>query len=147
MADFLEFDGGFAPDIDTMDREELQACLKEVRERIADLDEREPVDMNSEEYEAWGECHEELEDLADEIVERLEEKRLLTRSVSPGDGRCKLLHLTEEGRCFYQEFIAITEEVHRQAEQGFSPEELALLQELLHRVADNLTRETEEPSK
>ena len=81
------------------------------------------------------------------IVERLEEKRLLTRSVSPGDGRCKLLHLTEEGRCFYQEFIAITEEVHRQAEQGFSPEELALLQELLHRVADNLTRETEEPSK
>lgn len=81
------------------------------------------------------------------IVERLEEKRLLTRSVSPGDGRCKLLHLTEEGRCFYQEFIAITEEVHRQAEQGFSPEELSLLQELLHRVADNLTRETEEPGK
>ena len=81
MADFLEFDGGFAPDIDTMDREELQACLKEVRERIADLDEREPADlderepadMNSEEYEAWGDCHEELEDLADEIVERLEE--------------------------------------------------------------------------
>ena len=73
MADFLEFDGGFAPDIDTMDREELQACLKEVRERIADLDEREPADMNSEQYEAWGDCHEELEDLADEIVERLEE--------------------------------------------------------------------------
>ena len=81
------------------------------------------------------------------IVERLEEKHLLTRSVAPGDGRRKLLHLTEEGRCFYREFIAITEEVHRQAEQGFSPEELALLQELLHRVADNLTRETEEPSK
>ena len=40
MADFLEFDGGFAPDIDTMDRKELQACLKEARERIADLDER-----------------------------------------------------------------------------------------------------------
>ena len=73
MAEFLEFDGGFAPDIEAMDREELQACLQEVRERIADLDEREPADMNSEEYEAWGERHEELEDLADEIVERLEE--------------------------------------------------------------------------
>ena len=36
------------------------------------------------------------------IVERLEEKHLLTRSVSPGDGRCKLLHLTEEGQYFYQ---------------------------------------------
>ena len=56
-----------------MDREELQACLQEVRERIADLDEREPADMNSEEYEAWGERHEELEDLADEIMDRLEE--------------------------------------------------------------------------
>ncbi len=52
------------------------------------------------------------------IVERLEEKHLLTRSVSPGDGRCKLLHLTEEGQYFYQEFIAIMESVHRQAEQG-----------------------------
>lgn len=73
MAEFLEFDGGFAPDIEAMDREELQACLQEVRERIADLDEREPADMNGEEYEAWGERHEELEDLADEIMDRLEE--------------------------------------------------------------------------
>ena len=73
MAEFLECDGGFAPDIEAMDREELQACLQEVRERIADLDEREPADMNSEEYEAWGERHEELEDLADEIMDRLEE--------------------------------------------------------------------------
>ena len=73
MAEFLEFDGGLAPDIEAMDREELQACLQEVRERIADLDEREPADMNSEEYEAWGERHEELEDLADEIMDRLEE--------------------------------------------------------------------------
>ena len=73
MAEFLEFDGGFAPDIEAMDREELQACLQEVRERIPDLDEREPADMNSEEYEAWGERHEELEDLADEIMDRLEE--------------------------------------------------------------------------
>ena len=73
MAEFLEFDGGFAPDIEAMDREELKACLQEVQERIADLDEREPADMNSEEYESWGDLHEELEDLADEIVERLEE--------------------------------------------------------------------------
>ena len=29
--------------------------------------------MESEEYEAWGDRHEELEDLADELMERLEE--------------------------------------------------------------------------
>lgn len=73
MAEFLEFDGGFAPNIENMDREELKACLREVRERIADLDEREPTDMESGEYEAWGDLHEELEDLADEIMDRLED--------------------------------------------------------------------------
>lgn len=72
MAEFLEFDG-FAPDIEAMDRGELQDYLQEVRERIADLDEREPADMESEEYEAWGDRHEELEDLADEIMDRLED--------------------------------------------------------------------------
>lgn len=72
MAEFLEFDGSFEPDIENMDREELKACLQEVRERIADLDEREPANMESEEYEAWGDLHEELEDLADEIMDRLE---------------------------------------------------------------------------
>ena len=73
MTEFLKFDNGFAPDTETMDRKELKACLQEVRERIADLDEREPGDMESEEYEAWGDRHEELEDLADELIERLEE--------------------------------------------------------------------------
>ena len=55
-----------------------------------------------------------------------------------------ILHLTEEGRCFYQEFIAITEEVHRQAERGFTEDEVKLLQSFLVRVAENLSRETEE---
>ena len=73
MAEFFSFDGDFAPDMDAMNREELEACLREVRERIADLDEREPADMESEEYEIWGDSHEELEDLADELMERLEE--------------------------------------------------------------------------
>ena len=73
MAEIFSFDGGFAPDMDAMNREELEACLREVRERIADLDEREPADMESEEYEIWGDSHEELEDLADELMERLEE--------------------------------------------------------------------------
>ena len=31
MTEFLRFDNGFAPDTETMDREELKACLQEVR--------------------------------------------------------------------------------------------------------------------
>ena len=37
------------------------------------LDEQEPEDMDSEEYESWGDRHEALEDLADEILDRLDE--------------------------------------------------------------------------
>ena len=74
MADIIDFDR-FAQerDLDSMDREELLDYLKTVRAQISQLDEQEPKDMNSEEYETWGDRHEELEDLADEILDLLDE--------------------------------------------------------------------------
>ena len=74
MADIIDFDR-FAqePDLDSMNREELLDYLKTVRAQISQLDEQEPKDMNSEEYETWGDRHEELEDLADEILDLLDE--------------------------------------------------------------------------
>lgn len=59
-------------DLDSMDREELKEALERVHALIEALDEEEPHDMNSEEYEEWGDRHEELEDLADEIMDLLE---------------------------------------------------------------------------
>ena len=59
-------------DLDSMDREELKEALERVRAMIEALDEEEPRDMNSEEYKEWGDRHEELEDLADEIMDLLE---------------------------------------------------------------------------
>ena len=41
--------------------------------QIAELDAKEPADMDSELYEAWAEEHEELEDLLDEILDLLDE--------------------------------------------------------------------------
>ena len=73
MAERLDFGGTFEPDLGAMGREELEACLEEVRSRIAVLDQQEPEDMESEEYEVWGDRHEELEDLADELMDRLED--------------------------------------------------------------------------
>ena len=61
------------PDPARMDREALLACLRETREQLDWLDDREPEDMDSEAYQLWGDRHEELEDLADEIMDRLEE--------------------------------------------------------------------------
>lgn len=60
------------PDLHAMNRQELEDYRATVRDWIARLDEEEPEDMDSEEYEAWGDRHEALEDLADDIQDRLE---------------------------------------------------------------------------
>ena len=71
MAEIIDFSG--EPELDGMSREQLTAYLETVRERIARLDEEEPADMESEAYEDWGQRHEDLEDLVDDVLERLEE--------------------------------------------------------------------------
>ena len=60
-------------DISTMDRDALLSYLEQLREQIENLDAVEPKNMNSEAYEEWGDLHEELEDLVDDVLERLEE--------------------------------------------------------------------------
>ena len=74
MGKIIEFGGLFdeEADIYAMDRTELLEYLEQVRHQIQLLDEEEPEDMESEAYEAWGDRHEELEDLADEIMDCLE---------------------------------------------------------------------------
>lgn len=73
MAEIIKFSGyQEEPELDNMNQEQLEEYLRQVRARIVLLDEEEPADMNSEEYETWGDAHEDLEDLADEIMDRLE---------------------------------------------------------------------------
>ena len=69
MAEILRFED----DLASLNREELRSRLEAVRLRIAELDAQEPEDMGSEEYEAWGDRHEELEDIIDELMELLED--------------------------------------------------------------------------
>ena len=71
MAEIIAF--GASPDLDVMDRQALTAYLAEIRRRSAALDEREPENMSSEAYDEWSEEHEQLEDLADDILDRIEE--------------------------------------------------------------------------
>ena len=76
MGNILEFPfAAEEPDLDGMDAEELRACLKEVETLLAEHDEHEPKDMSSEEYEEWGDRREKLEDLMDEILDRLNDLR------------------------------------------------------------------------
>lgn len=74
MAEILMFPGADKePDLDTLTRDELLSALLAVRDEIDLLDLQEPEDMASEEYEIWGEQHEELEDLADMLQEKLDD--------------------------------------------------------------------------
>ena len=70
MAEILHFEN----DLASLNREELRWRLGAVHLRIAELGAQEPEDMESEEYEVWGDRHEELEDLVDELLERLDER-------------------------------------------------------------------------
>ena len=62
-----------APDVQSMDAPALTAYLEQLRDKIAALDAAEPENMNSDAYEEWGAQHEELQDLVDEVLDRLDE--------------------------------------------------------------------------
>ena len=53
----------------TPEGKQLAALLQQ----LAELDAKEPKNMNSEAYEEWGDQHEELEDLLDEIQDILDD--------------------------------------------------------------------------
>ena len=56
-----------------MDSDELISLLENLNMQIEKLNEQEPEDMMSEEYELWGDKHEKLEDLIEIISEILEQ--------------------------------------------------------------------------
>ena len=77
------------------------------------------------------------------IVDRLEEKDLVRRTVSASDGRCRLLALTEAGEQFHDGFQKVQQQVNERLERGFSQEEKAVFTDFLLRAARNLADEEE----
>ncbi|MBE6958077.1 MAG: hypothetical protein E7447_02855 [Ruminococcaceae bacterium] len=51
---------------------DLLAQKAALEAQIAELDTREPVNMESEEYDLWADEHEQLEDMLDEILDLLD---------------------------------------------------------------------------
>ena len=72
MAEMLSFEMP-REDLGKMDRRALEDYLGRLRVLISELDAREPRNLNREAYEQWGEEHEALEDLVDEVLDRLDE--------------------------------------------------------------------------
>lgn len=75
---------------------------------------------------------------ANGVLDRMEEKGLVRRSVSGRDARRRLIHLTEKGAekqsAFQRSFLDVEEVMVR----GFGPEEREALLSLLNRVISNL---------
>lgn len=59
-------------DFEDMDRDELEALLGELREQRDVLDDEEPDDCCSDEYDEWEERYEELDEKIEEIEEILD---------------------------------------------------------------------------
>lgn len=77
------------------------------------------------------------------VLDRMEEKGLVRRSVSGSDARCRLITLTEKGAeqqaLFQQSFLDVEEAMVR----GFSQEERETLCALLDRVIQNLKEDAQ----
>ena len=77
------------------------------------------------------------------VLDRMEEKGLVCRSVSGSDARRRLIHLTEKGAeqqaLLQRSFLDVEEAMVR----GFSPEEREALLAFLNRVIQNLKEDSE----
>ena len=63
------------PELDNMTPVQLHAYQAVLLQKLADLDAKEPQNMNSEAFETWGDAHEELEDLIEEAKAEAETLR------------------------------------------------------------------------
>ena len=68
----MEFDLTDLPDPDTLDRASLQALFSRLEDFYDEVESREPDDEESAEYEDWLNDLDEIQDLMDEIEDRLE---------------------------------------------------------------------------
>ena len=74
MDHLIPFPGGEElPDPEKLDLEELLCLLEDLNDQLTRLDDCEPEGMEGEVFEAWADRHEWLEDLLDDVLDRIDE--------------------------------------------------------------------------
>lgn len=68
-----EWFAALGDELDSLPLEELEEYRSELEARLSDMDDGEPEDMDSEEFEQWADVHESLEDLLSEVEDRIDE--------------------------------------------------------------------------
>ena len=72
-------------------------------------------------------------------LDRMERDGLIVREQSPADRRAVFIKLTDKGKQYRGTILECAKELNHVALQGFSERELALLNQLIVRVNDNLS--------
>ena len=72
------------------------------------------------------------------IIKRLEAKGFVERTVSSKDGRSKSIHLTEKSIAASDEMKRALQEANKKVFEGFTEEELDVLEECFKRMLHNL---------
>ena len=72
------------------------------------------------------------------ILDKLEEKGLITRQANPGDRRAFLIFLTEEGRKLKERVVPLVLKTLEKAQRDIGEEEIEHLKALLNKVYSNL---------
>lgn len=75
---------------------------------------------------------------ANGILDRMEEKGLVARSVSGSDARRRLITLTEKGAKLQQQLLQAFDETEQMMMRGLSPEEQEMFFACLERIIQNL---------
>ncbi len=81
------------------------------------------------------------------ILQRMEEKGLLTRSAVDYDARLKKIELTEKGRTLNRQMEASIDDMEEKLIRGLSDEETQTLLTLLHKVRCNVEQDENQIEK
>ncbi|MGH2938815.1 MAG: MarR family winged helix-turn-helix transcriptional regulator [Solirubrobacterales bacterium] len=78
------------------------------------------------------------------VLDRLEERKLIARTVSSSDRRVRIPRITAAGRRMFAKFATVRDEIEGRALEGVGSEERQLLLTLLARIADRETTEIQD---
>ena len=74
------------------------------------------------------------------LINRLEQKRFIVRRIDPEDSRARIISLTDKALQIIEEIYESIRQTEKMLLEGFSEEEVELLQPLMSRIAKNALR-------
>jgi len=74
------------------------------------------------------------------VLNRLEERHLVTRSIDPADARARLIRMTQEGTRLWQRITPLINSFYDEALSGFSTDDQIAVTHYMNKLCDNMYR-------